>query len=462
LVFTFTFGGLRPHSKAVRRFLSRQYEEPFLKEKKISLTLKRADIRDVVALLGQNAGFSFLIDSDVKGLVQSIHLTDTSIAAALRTLLQSNQPQLALIRDHNLCRIVRASRAESIFEQLEEFDIENSMVPLLNASWTKEREEQIKSMWAGVLGDEKDNRSFYLVLDEGNRKIFFRSYRHHVREFKKFLKEIDTIVPQVKIEARFVCAEKGFEENIGMQWSGIYNRRASISSGFDFVGGGRPLADINNNSGKQGEASLIDWALNFLPTPSKAARALNIPFVFGGSDLQTKRLNLVLNAAENRNEIKTILKPVVLTNSREPAKILVGENVPIETVMEETVEGRLRNVKTANYKDIGIQLKVTPTVLPDKKTVILDIFIENSQQSDVVSTGQSIYPVIRTTRSQTCVRIESGQTAMISGLMKDVQELYKTKAPLLGELPLLGWLFRGKRNVIKDMQLLIFISPEVV
>jgi general secretion pathway protein D len=318
-------------------------------------------------------------------------------------------------------------------------------------------------MWRGIIGGKLYRPGFYLVIDEDSKKVFCRGKNYHVSMFKKFLKEIDWKVPQVKIEARFVCAEQGFEENIGFQWSGIYNRCSSIKSKrFSFAGVGRPLSDINSNPKNQAAPSLIDWALNFLPTPSKISRAVSLPFVFGGRDLSTRRLNLLLNLAEDKNEIKTILKPTILTNDGDSAEILVGENVPIETIVEESIEGRLRNVKTADYKDIGIQLKVKPIVSPNKKNVYLEIFIENSQQSDSIQSSQTSYPVIRTTRSTTKVRLLSGQTTMISGLIKNVKEIYKTKAPFLGNLPIIGWLFRGSRRVKQDMQLLIFITPTVI
>jgi type IV pilus assembly protein PilQ len=449
-------------SQAFNRFLYRQYENSTLTKKKISLTLKKADVRDVVALIGQNASISFLIDADVKGVVQSVHFTNTSLAAALRVILQSNNPQLALIKDENLHRIVRLSRAKDLFEQFWERDLEHAVISLIHTALNSKRKKQIENMWHGILGDAANNAQLYLVFDEQQRKVFFRGYKEHVAQFKEFLAEIDTQVPQIKIEARFVCAEKGFEDSLGVQASGVYNKRATSGKGFDLVGVGKPLSDIRNNPKEQPKESLIDWALNFVPTPEKAVKGLQLPFVFGGNDLNTKRLNLVLNAAESKNEIQTILRPTVLTNSGSTAKMLVGEAVPIETIVEESVEGRLRNVKTANYKDIGIQLKVSPIVAADKKSVFLNVFIENSQQSDVISSKDSSYPVVRTTRAQTCVRLESGQTAMISGLTKDVKEIYKKRAPGFDELPLLGWMFRGKRSVKQDLQLLIFITPTVV
>jgi type II secretory pathway component GspD/PulD (secretin) len=449
-------------SKEMRRYLSMQYDDPLLVSKKISLSLKDVSVRDAIELIGKTVGFNFLVDPDVRGRVQLLSFKDIPLGIVMRHILQSNSPRLALIRDHGLFRITRLRPAKDIALVQQEKDYLCTIISLEHIILRPKQKKLIKKLWRGIIAEYVGKPGFYMLFDEESQKIFCRGRKSHVEQFKKFLREMDFAAPQVKIEARFVCAEKGFEQNIGFQWSGIYNRRASVNRGFDFIGAGKPLSDISNNPQQQSQASLVDWALNFLPTPDKAARSLSLPFIFGGNDLNTKRLNLVLNAAEDRNEIKTILQPSVLTNDGESAEILVGENVPIETIVEESVEGRLRNVKTASYKDIGIQLKVKPTVAPDKRSVFLDIFIENSQQSGSVSSGQTSYPVIRTTRSQTRVRLKDGQTTMISGLIKDIKEKYRTGVPFWRSIPIIGLLFRGSRTVTHDMQLLIFITPTLV
>ncbi|MCK4517915.1 hypothetical protein KAT92_04005, partial [Candidatus Babeliales bacterium] len=449
-------------SPDTRRLLHEQYADPVLSNKKISLSLKRANTRDVISFLAKSSGLNFVVDPDVKGVLHAINFVDVSLATALQSLLQSNQPSLALVKEQNIFRIVPLVRASECLAVQDGEDFEATSIPLMRMSLGAAQKKQIESLWRGVIGSQSPGAQIYLVLDEEHRIVFCRGRKHHVVALKKFLREIDREVAQVKIEARFVCAEKGFEDTFGLQWSGVYNRRASIGRGVGFVGAGNPLSAISNQPQSQSQASLVDWALNFLPTPEKVARNIHIPFIFGGSDLNTKRLNLVLNAAENKNEIKTILNPTVLTNDREPAEILVGENVPIETVIEESVEGRLRNTRTATYKDIGIQFKVNPTVSSDKKSVTLDIFIENSQQSDALTTDKTTYPIIRTTRSKTRVRLRNGQTTMISGLIKNVKELYKSSYPLFGDIPLLGLFFKGSRKTAQDVQLLIFITPTIV
>ena len=205
----------------------------------------------------------------------------------------------------------------------------------------------------------------------------------------------------------------------------------------------------------------MDWTLNLLP--SGASQFLNIPFIFGGKNLDTKRLNLVLNAAESRNEIETILKPTLLVNSEEPAHLLVGQEVPIETSVQERLEGSLRDINTINYKDLGLKLKIKPIVSPNNKNVFLDIFVENSYVKD----GNSVKfdaktSIIVTTRSHNRVLLKSGQTTLIGGLISNEKRIVKSGVPYLQDIPILGLLFKGSKRSKSDDQLMIFITSTIV
>jgi type IV pilus assembly protein PilQ len=441
-------------------FLEEQYDDPFLQNKKITLSLKQTDIRDVIELLGKSGGLNFIVDDDVSGTVQSFHVKDVPLSVVLQMLLTNNRPRLVLIKDCDVFRVASLSSVEDALTVKMEKNFVHEVVTLNHLHWTETLKMNLERMWFAILGSVSGKSGFYFSCDEHSKKVFFCGRKKHTEAFRNFLKEIDIRIPQIKIEARFVCADKSFEESLGFQFSGIYNRRASIGSGFGFIGGG-PLDDVKNVPAAQSSASLVDWALNMLPSPTEIATNLKIPFIFGGSDLNTKRLNIVLNAAENKSEIKTLLKPTVLTNNKEMSEILVGESIPIETVVEESVEGRLRNVQTANYKDVGIQLKVRPTLSADLENVFLDIFIENSQEGTKISSGDKYIP-ITTTRSRSRVLLKNGQTTLISGLIKNIQRDEKTNTPLLSEIPVLGWLFKGKRKKEEDKQLMIFITPTII
>jgi type II secretory pathway component GspD/PulD (secretin) len=355
-----------------------------------------------------------------------MHLKDALECAKQRQLLATDQEVVSSLRELNHIMLTPAAR------------------------------HRIEKMWHALLSSDASPKGSFLHIDEVSKKIFYRAKRSYVYDFEKFLNEIDLPIPQVIIEARLVITHKNFEESFGAQWSSLYNRRASIKHGIEFIGSG-PLTDINNNPQPQQLASLMDWALNFFPDSALCGRTIKVPLVFGGNDLTTKRLNLVLNAAESRDELKTILKPRIITNHGEEAEILVGQNVPIETVVKETIEGSLRDIDTASYRDVGVKLRVKPFVLSDHASIFMDIYIENSKQ---VPEGK--FPLINTTRSKNRVILKNGQTTMISGLIEDSSKDASTHMPFISKIPLLGWFFKGHRKSVSDSQMLIFITPTLL
>ena len=343
-------------------------------------------------------------------------------------------------------------------------EVAHAVVVMNHARLTETLKLHINKMWESLTAHCTSHKHHYFMIDDASRKVLCAGPARTVSIFKTFLKEIDVKVAQVHIEARIVVANKHFEESFGMRWSGIYNRQASLHKGFNFVGIGLP----ENTPAQPGAiAQAMDWAFNVFPTAWEKARNLHLPIVFGGNDLNTQRLTFLLNAAEHCHEIKTILRPSILTNDREDAEILEGEVIPIESVVEESVEGRLRNIHTATYKDVGIQLRVKPNVSPDKKTVTLDLFVENSMVEEKgtatsKSAGHPSYPTIITTRSKTRIMLKSGQSTMISGLIKNRNNKEFSALPLLSRIPILGWLFKGRHTTTQDLQLLVFITPTVL
>ena len=448
-------------SSNIQNLLESVYQDPSLLQKNISLKLKDTDIREAIELIGKAAGLYFVVDAGVTGIVNNIWLKDVSVAAALNIILSSNRPRLALVKEFDVWRILRLRDAINILKNKAEDlllqDFVSDFATISHAKWSESFKLHVEKMWDGIIGPRTEKEGYYIVFDDASRKVFFRGKKGHIQIFKSFLKEVDQIIPQVKIETRVIIASKDFEESLGLQVSGVYNRSASIKHGWDYAGFG-PVK--TNGQGDIPADKLTSWALNLLPT--NASQFLNLPLIFGGRDLNTKRLNLILNAAENKNEINTILKPTLLVNSEEPSEILVGEQVPIETSVQERIEGSLRDVNTINYKELGMKLKVKPIVTPDKSAVFLDIYVENSYVKDGTTSFDAKKAIIVTTKSHNRVMLRSGQTTMIGGLISNDNRNSKQGIPILQDIPLLGALFRGSKKTKSDNQLMIFISPTVV
>ncbi|KKP24421.1 MAG: hypothetical protein SZ59_C0002G0267 [candidate division TM6 bacterium GW2011_GWF2_28_16] len=438
----------------LQEIINLQYQHKDLLNNKISLKLKSSDIKNVISLIGQVAKLNFIIDSNISGVISNINFENITLDKALKIILSSVQPELVLINEDNVLRIMYFSQAVPILKSINNNYLVSQVFIVNNAKWSETFKLRAEKMWAGITGITENKKGYYLIFDDETKKIFYKGLKSHVLEFNKYLQEIDSSIPQVRIEARIIIAAKDFEESFGFQASGVYNRSASINHGWNAAGFG-PVT-----TGGQGDikpANLMDWALNLLP--DAASRFLNFPLIFGGKDLNTKRLNLVLNAAENKNEIETILKPSLLVNSGEMAEILVGQQVPIETSVQERLEGTLRDINTINYKDLGMKLKVKPLVSPDNKSVFLDIFVEHSYFKD--STFAAKTSVIVMNKTSNRVILGSGQTTLIGGLISNEKRKIKNGIPILQNIPLLGLLFSGRRRLKNDDQLMIFITPTI-
>lgn len=458
-----------PH---LHKLLEQSFASPELAAKKISVHLKKIDIRNALELIAKMAGITCVVDGDVQGYISDIKLQEIAVGSALQLLLSSNNPALALLKQHDVWRVVTLPVAATMLcDQLgvlEEQQYGQQVVTIFHAKWDDAFKKRVEHLWQGVVGNKTAKDGVYVMFDDASKKLFFRAKRQQVDDFTEYLKEIDQPIAQVKIEGRVIIANKDFDENFGIQWSGIYDRRSSVKH-FDFFGLGSAATMAENVATGGLFKELIGWSLNFLPTGMVTSGGLNLPIVFGGPDLSTKRLNLLLNAAETRNEIKTILKPSLLVNSQECAEILVGEQLPQETRVDETIEGKLTNVTTTQYKDIGMKIKVQPAVSPDNNGVFLDVYVENSTVvpqtlagGQTVNNGGLFTYTIETSRSKNRVLLRSGQTTLISGLIVKSEQRMKTGIPYLQDVPVLGWLFKGSRKHLVDKQILIFITPTVV
>ncbi len=449
-------------SKEAKKILDSSYKDSQLQEKNVSVKLKNTNVREAIELIGKSVGLDFVVDPVVSGMVSNIYLKNVSAGSALNIILSSNNPRLALIKDLGIWRILKLQDAIQVLknktEKLKQKGFLSDFATIQYAKWTESFKHRVEKMWLGVVGSQTEKEGYYIVFEDDSRKIFFRAKKREVADFKRFLKEIDSRVPQIRIEARIVLASKDFEESFGFQIGGIYNRSASVSHGWNYIGQG----DVKSPQHAADMTDLNSWALNLLP--ATATKFLNLPFILGGRNLDTKRLNIVLNASENRNEIKTILKPTLLVNSEEPAEILVGEEVPIETRVQERIEGTLRDLDTVSYKDLGMKLRVKPVVAPDKKTVFLDIYVEHSyvKAGATSTTFDAKKSIIVTTRSSSKVALNSGQTTLIGGLITQGKRIEKHGIPILQEIPILGALFSGSKRAKTDEQLMIFISPTII
>jgi type IV pilus assembly protein PilQ len=165
----------------------------------------------------------------------------------------------------------------------------------------------------------------------------------------------------------------------------------------------------------------------------------------------TKMLGMELTALETDNQGKVISSPRVLTMDQKAANIAQGVKIPY------TVAGSANNPPTTSFIDATLSLTVTPQITPDDH-VIMDITV-TKDSPQVAATGA---PAIDTNRVTTQALVENGGTIVIGGVYQQDTSTGITKVPLLGDIPVLGFLFRNKQTADTKSELLIFITPKII
>jgi type IV pilus assembly protein PilQ len=267
----------------------------------------------------------------------------------------------------------------------------------------------------------------------------------------------------VEIEARIVITNRNFTRDFGIQWGFGAERTARYGNQTGQVfpnqivvnGGGVPsdlgvAADMVGPGGLSSATGIGQegrgYAVNLPAANFNSAIGVSMGNVLGSFNL-----DLALTALESQGRARLLSTPKVTTQNNQAAEIKQGVQIPIQTVANNTV--------TTQFKDAVLTLKVTPQIT-DAGTVILTLEVENSN----ADFGRSVngIPPINTQAAKTIVLVKDGQTAVVGGIYQSTENVDEEKTPVLGNIPVLGYLFRRKGTSTTNNELLLFITPRIV
>ena len=247
--------------------------------------------------------------------------------------------------------------------------------------------------------------------------------------------ETDSVLEALILE---VSADNGWD--LGIDW------QAGNENG-DFLFGG---SSINNASRDFSSASSLPLALGFqVGAMSSGASAAAIGFA-------------LLNVSASDNKFNIISTPQVLTIDNEEAEINVGEEIPVPTGTRLT-DTSSTSFTSFDYKSVGVKLKITPHITKHEK-ITLDLYQEvNSVLGETsILAGNIVPPKLGKRDIRTKVTVENGKTIVVGGLIRNDKRVVETKVPILGDIPLLGWLFKKKSVTYEKVNLMIFLTPYIV
>lgn len=458
-------------------------------QKIISLSVRDITLQALCSVISQQSGVQIVVEPTTTAALRSFKAENQSVGTILRRICLMHKPRLGALFHGDVLQVLPYDQAVLEYDKRQLAQQQLVVIPIKRSHANESFAKKILDGWHKINAHQKDlHSSIHIDLDE--HKVFARGLPHEIEEITTFIRELDEPVMQIKIDVILVIAEKNFNFDFGFDWSGIYNRQQSIDASrppFAFYGLGgtemdfpTPNKPVTNPPNIQESTNIfvdpLNFALNLFNsgagflTGNRASQntsgAIRLPFIFGGPDLSLARLNVVLNAAEVDAKLKVVSRPSVLTSNNETAKLLIGKSIPLQTTIEDLSVNSTRNITTINFKDTGTMIEVKPTVSADKKSIFLDILIEDSAVTDgstqTNSSGILVNPpTISMVKVKNRVQLRNGQTTIVGGLSYQANKETRNMVPWFWKLPFFGYLFQATFSSNKDLERYIFITPTI-
>ncbi|EPR3587094.1 type IV pilus secretin PilQ [Vibrio alginolyticus] len=290
-----------------------------------------------------------------------------------------------------------------------------------------------------------------MTIDERTNSLLIRELPENIEVIREIIESLDIPVKQVQIEARIVTINEGNMDELGIRW-GFTSINGSNTVGGSIENNLATIGLYNGEGGDDGDGVGIDDFLNVnLAATSPNATSLAFQVAKLGSDTL---LDLELSALQQESKAEIISSPRLITTNKKPAYIEQGTEIPY-------LESSSSGATTVTFKKAVLSLKVTPQITPDKR-LVLDLSVTQDRPGQVVKTGTGEAVAIDTQRIGTQVLVNNGETVVLGGIFQHSITNSVDKVPLLGDLPLLGALFRRSYENVGKSELLIFVTPKVV
>jgi general secretion pathway protein D len=367
----------------------------------------------------------------------------TRITPAIKT----NLKVLPDVRTNSLIAVANPQDTEMIKTLVRQLDTQRPrgannvhVVYLVNAS-SKETAESLTGALANLrtTGALEGTQQIQVTADEGTNALIIAASAQDYEVIAEIIEKLDIVREQVLVEMLIIeVSEDGLNE-IGIDWATI---DAPVENSVRYFGATNFGPRLDFLSGDYEGLAVGAW------------RGTESDVRIGG----------ILHALEKTSGVNILSTPHITTSNHSTAKIIVGENRAFVTQsrITETVDLITPTViKTFEYKDVGISLEITPHI-SQGGLVRLEIDSEFSKLIEDVTSPSTDTPTTAKRQAQTVVSMNSGSTIVIGGLIRDDKTNIEKKIPLVGDLPLIGGLFKFQKERLQKTNLLMFITPYVV
>ncbi|HAS81548.1 MAG TPA: hypothetical protein DCS43_02425 [Verrucomicrobia bacterium] len=385
------------------------------------------------------------------------HGDANEIVRTLNPLIQAQQR--ARERESTLRRFFRPRDDE---KSQTETETETDPLPSV-----EEGEEPLVDEGGDVESDLQFSPYISLTADKRANTVIAYGTPFDLEQLDYLVNQIDRLLPQVRIEV--VIAEVSLSEG---QVSGLSSFGFAYDNPFDFQRGASVIAagqqgvtavgtgeSVKNTSGTTPAGSAVGRGGVIMTGPqldSEGNPAMDMGISFDPFSMRS-----VFRVARDDRNVRILSAPSITTMHNRPAHINVGEARPIITSSSSTLDRNLATRSEIEYRDIGIQLTVRPLISEDG-VIQLDIEQVVETVVDTQTIDNNVQPIIGTRRANSFVSVQDKQLLIMGGLQSVETTMAEGRVFILGDIPLLGRLFRPRKKVSTVRELIIFIRPELV
>jgi type IV pilus assembly protein PilQ len=437
-------------SEAQRNYLLIPDTYPMLKQR-ITLKFKNLDFKETMHLMGKIGEINVLVGDEVAGAI-SAELVDVPWDKAFQALLDMKNYASDIDVNSNLIRVhspgilteqenYKSDRAQAVKRKVE---LEDSVEPIISEIFRLYyiTPEQAKATLEELFTQRSGDSSFIPIQvteEKTTRSVIVRGKEKDLDVVDKLMREIDIRTKQVLIEAFIVEASSDFERALGTRLGGYYLRKGNNIGGVSGTSSGSADGTDLNTVANLGSAT--DSLTNFGATG--ATSGIGILRRTGTGVLKAE-----ITALESLG--KTISNPKVFTLDNQSATVTQGEEIPYQTTSEGTT--------STSFKEAALKLEVTPSIIGDGN-VLLNIKVNNDTPNRAAESDE---PPINKMEIVTKLLVADGDIVVIGGIKKNVIAQSKSQTPGLGNVPVIGNLFKGKSNSDNLDELLVFIAPRIL
>lgn len=417
------------------------------KNKPISINFQDISVRHVLQLIADYNDFNLVVSDSVEGNL-TLRLDGVPWQQVLDIILKAKyldkriEGNVVLVAPKSEFDIQKKKSLEQA-KMASELTVLSSVI--LPISYAKASD--IAELFTGDGEVTMLSQRGSITVDERTNSLLLRDLPESIDVIKDIIGTLDVPIKQVQIEARIVTINEGHLDELGVRW-GVTNINGSTTIGGSIESN---LATIGLYDGGKSGLPVDDFLNVNLGLVNPAASSIAFQVAKLGSNLL---LDLELSALQAESKAEIISSPRLITTNKQPAYIEQGTEIPY-------LEASSGGAASVSFRKAVLSLMVTPQITPDNR-LVLDLIVTQDRPGQVVKTGTGEAVAIDTQRIGTQVLVDNGETVVLGGIYQHSLSNSVEKVPLLGDLPLLGGLFRRSSENIGKKELLIFVTPKVV